>query len=129
MQALEGRSAILRMGIEDGQRSVDTGNDVYLFCHTLDFDLEASSWMPQLGPYTATCVAETWSGKLSFTPDPEAEQRLILLRNAVAEQVTATERDSVFRRIALVIAPLALFLILSAAYWMISRATAFVCAG
>ena len=42
MEGPKGRPALLRMGIEDSQRSADMGSEIYLFCHTLDFDMKAS---------------------------------------------------------------------------------------
>lgn len=129
MKSLVGRPALLRMGIEDGQRSADTGSEIYLFCHTLDFDKKPLEWFPKPGRYTAQCVAETWGGYISFSPSAEAEKPLVLLRDAVTEEVTDRETHLLTERITLTLAPFVLFLILSAAVLAIRRATAFVRAG
>lgn len=129
IQGIQGRPALLRMGIEDGQRSVDAGSEVYLFCHTLHFDMEPSQWVPKPGPYTAECVADEWSGRVSFTPSAEAEKPLVLLRDAVNAEVNDRERQLLIERVVLTLAPLVLFLILSGIAWLARRATAFVKAG
>lgn len=129
MQSMKGRPALLRMGIEDGQRSVVTESETYLFCHTLDFDMKPSEWVPKPGPYTAECVADEWGGKVSFTASPEAEKQLVLLRDAVNVEVSERERMLLTERVVLTLAPLVLFLILSAIVWLTRRAAAFVKAG
>lgn len=129
MQKLVGRPAMVRMGIEGSQRSVDLGSEIFLYCHTLEYDKEPLSWFPNPGAYTAQCVAEDWGGYISFKPSPEAEQQLALLRDGVTEEVGKIERDFWIHRVVLTVAPLFLFLILSGIVWLTRRATAFVKAG
>nr|CAD6612931.1 hypothetical protein RKHAN_02532 [Rhizobium sp. Khangiran2] len=129
MQSMKGRPALLRMGIEDGQRSAVTDSEIYLFCHTLRLDMEPSEWVPHPGPYTAECVADEWSGRISFTPSPDAEKQLVLLRDAVNAEVNDRERQLLTERVVLTLAPLVLFLVLSGIVWLTRRATAFVKAG
>lgn len=129
MKGLIGRPALLQMGIEKGQRPPDTGSEVYLSCHTLDLDLKPSEWIPKPGPYTASCWSTEWEGRVSFTPSPEAEKQLVLLRDAVNEEVSSQEREYWGGQIFVTLLPLVLFLILSAVVWLTRRATAFVKAG
>lgn len=129
MEKLKGREAMMRMGIEKEQRSVDLGSEIFLFCHTLTLDMDSRPYFNNPGPYTAQCVADGWGGYVSVKPSPEAEQHLKLLRDGVAEEVGKIERDFMIHRVVLTIAPLVLFLILSAVFWTTRRATAFVRAG
>lgn len=129
MQSLTGRPAILQMGIEDGQLSEDAGSEIYLFCHTLDFDKKPLEWFLKPGRYTAQCVADAWGGYISFTPSREAENHLRHLQDAVNDEVSGRERQLLLEQVVLVVAPLVLFLVLSAVVWLTRRATAFVKAG
>jgi hypothetical protein len=129
MEKLKGRQGLLQMGILDGQTSIDTGSEIYLICHTLEFDMKASEQIPKPGRYAAICSGDAWAGRIFFTPSPEAEKQLVLLRETVKEDITEIEQRLLINRIVLTIAPLVLFLILSAAVWAIRRATAFVKAG
>lgn len=129
MEKLKGREAMMRLGIEKGQRSVDLGSEIFLYCHTLQLDMKPRPYIKNPGPYLADCVADNWGGLIAFTPGQEAGQTLALLRNAISEEVDKKERDYLMHRIVICLYPLALFLILSGSVWVMRRAAAYVRAG
>ncbi len=124
-----GRTAVMFLGIEDGMRSFDNGNEIFLWCHTLEYDMEPTSWLSQPGPYTATCTGDDWEGHVSFTPSQEALRSLTPLRSAVSDEVGGIEVEFWVHSIAVTLAPVVVFLILSAIVWMTRRAAMFVRAG
>lgn len=129
VQKLIGRTAMLHLGVSKDERSVDFGGAISLFCNTLEYDKEPLSWFPNPGPYNAVCVGDDWSGYVSFAPNPEAQRSLALLRNAVGDEVGKIEREFWVHRIGLTVAPLVLFLIVSAIVWLTRKAAAYVRAG
>lgn len=129
VRAMEGRSAVLFLGVEDGMLSFDNGTDLFLWCHTLEYDGAPGSWLPQPGPYSATCAGEGWAGQVTFTPGQEALRSLTPLRNAIDDEVGDLGFAFWAHSVALTLAPLVVFLILSALVWMTRRATVFVRAG
>lgn len=129
VQKLIGRTATLHLGVGKDERSVDFGGDAFLFCNTLEYDKEPLSWFPNPGPYNAVCIGDDWSGYVSFGPSPEAQRSLTLLRNAVGDEVGKIEREFWVHRIGLTVAPLVLFLIVSAIVWLTRKAAAYVRAG
>lgn len=124
-----GRTAVIFLGIEDGMRSFDNGNEIFLWCHTLEYDMEPGSWLAQPGPYAADCTGDDWGGYVSFTPSQEALRSLTPLRSAVSDEVGDIEVAFWGHSIAVTLAPLVVFLILSAIVWMTRRAAVFVRAG
>lgn len=129
MENLKGRSAILKMGINEGQRSVDLETEIYLYCYTINFDMEPTPHIPNPGRYMAQCVANDWGGFVSIKPSPEAEQHLAVLRDSVAERADKIESEALIHRVGLTLSPLVFFLILSAVFWAIRKSIAFVRAG
>lgn len=119
IQALEGRAGYLHLGVEAGKRSIIEDNEFFIYCSDLNIRLPGDI-------YESVCSGMGWQGHLKFKPLGESQEILQTLRTAIAQEIDRKKSDFVVY--ALIIYPffVYLFLLLSLAIVLVSKAISFV---
>ncbi|WP_209382096.1 hypothetical protein [Pararoseomonas baculiformis] len=123
MRGLAGKIAVIQLGIEGGRRSMVEGDQVFLYCNSLNYDLTS-------GSYWSDCFGNGWGGPVTFTVAGRQDRAMLdQLQAAIGREIERKEAD--YQLYQVVVYPIFLyaFLVLSALAWLTMKAVLFVRAG
>lgn len=122
MESLPGHRAIIKLGIEEGERSFIQDGIYVLYCNSLKFESKG-------GEYTSYCFGDGWSGMVTYQATGNSRDQLDKLLSSIRE--IDSQRRSEYNIFRVVMYPLFvyLFILVSLIVFIVSRAIRYVKSG
>ena len=122
MSSLLGQKAVIKLGIEEGERSFIQDGVYFLYCNSLKFESKE-------GEYTSNCFGDGWSGGVTYQATGHSRDQLDKLLSSIKE--VDSQRKSEYNIFRVVMYPLFvyLFILASLIVFIVSRAIRYVKSG
>lgn len=119
MGTLAGRRVMVKLGIQQGEQSIISGENIILYCNNLLFKA-------QEGEYTSQCYGDGWGGPVNYRTTGASRDDLDKLLASINKEVDSGRLDYDIYRIVMYPIFIYLFLLISFFAWISVKAVRFV---
>lgn len=116
---LTGRRVTVVLGMQQGDQSIISGEDIILYCHNLLFEA-------QEGQYSSNCFGDGWNDLITYRATGASRENLDKLLASINKIVDSRKSDYDFYRIVMYPIFIYLFLLISFFLWVSGKAVRFV---
>lgn len=122
MEPLPGHRAIIKLGIEEGERSFIQDGMYFLYCNSLEFESKE-------GEYTSSCYGDGWFSIVTYQATGHSRDQLDKLLSSIKK--IDSQRKSEYNIFRIVMYPIFvyLFILASLVVFIVSRAIRYVKSG